>query len=298
MSNTLLQHICNTVASHEIIGLGEATHGSYKNSVLRSKLIKTLVTKYSIREIVLEDDVKLINTIMLDNGEHLSQIMPYLLHPWDNKIMEDLFKWVFNWNRTHPDDTVRVYGVDIIKQDNIPFKHKIAASLTKSYDMYSAKLYDTTLNERQHIALRDKIMSHLFEEQHTSGTPCVLIFHNAHLNHSGYQKAMGYYIKQTFGDKYFAVANSFIRGSYSGWFYGGKENLPNEFQVVSVTHNDPIYNAKQPTFFAPPPAKYIWLPDSYVDKRDPYKFFYKKNTNGFDGVLLINDETPLHSYKE
>jgi erythromycin esterase-like protein len=294
----IISEVCNSLAKHEIIGLGEATHGSYKNSVMRFKIIKLLVEKYSIREIVIEDDVKIVNKIMIDDGVHLQQIMPYLMHPWDNKIMEEMLLYIINWNKNNPDDKVRVYGVDIIKQGAVPFKHKIAASLNKSYESYSINMYDTTLNERQHIALRDKVMAALFEEQHVPGVSCVMIFHNAHLNHSGYQKAMGYYIKQKFGTKYFAVANSFIRGSYSGWFYGDKENLPSEYQVISVNKEDSIYNAKSPTFFSPPPAKYIWLPDSYVDKRDPYKFFYKKNTNGFDAVLLINDETPLHSYKE
>jgi hypothetical protein len=300
MSATLIKHVCDTVAEHEIIGLGEATHGNYKNAVIRLHIIKRLVEHYHIREIVLEDDVKLINKIMLDNGAHLKQIMPYLMHPWDNKIMEQLFEWIFKWNTRNPNDKVTVYGVDIIQQGPIPFNHRLSASLTKAYTSYSTQMYNPSLQlkERQHIILRDHIMSKLFEEQHKKGVPCVLIFHNAHLNHSGYQKAMGYYIKKKFGENYFAVANSFIRGSYSGWFFGGKENLPSEYQVITVNNKDSIYSTSAPTFYAPPPAKYIWLPDSYVDKRDPYKFFYKKNTNGFDAVLLINNETPLHSFKE
>jgi erythromycin esterase-like protein len=278
----MIKQISTVISNYDIIGLGEATHGNYKNAVFRSKLIKHLITHHSIREIVLEDDIIVVNKIM-KAPDKLTQLMPYLMFPWDNKIIEDLFTWVFEWNRKNP--KVSVYGVDATGVDS-PFKHTLPPSIIKKYNKMKEEQYDKPS--------RDKNMSEFFEDMHDPSKKSVLIFHNSHLSYSGYQKLMGYYIKQKF-DKYFVLANSFTRGSFSGSFYD-KRTKKGEYQVISVDVKDPEFN-KDKDFLYPPPA-YVWLPDSYVDSRDPYKYFFKKKSHGYDAVLLINDEKPLHSFKE
>lgn len=284
----MIKQISTVISNYDIIGLGEATHGNYKNAVFRSKLIKHLITHHSVREIVLEDDVIVVNKIM-NHPDKLTQLMPYLMIPWDNEIMEDLFKWVFEWNRKNSENSenskVTIYGVDVTGV-NSPFKHSISPNIIKKYNKMKEEQYDKRS--------RDKNMSELFEDIHDPSKKSVLIFHNSHLNYSGYQKLMGYYIKQKF-EKYFVLANSFIRGSYTGFFYDKKTDT-GEFQVISVDIKEAKFN-KDKDFLYPPPAL-VWLPDSYVDKRDPYKYFFKKKSYGYDAVLLINDEKPIHSFKE
>jgi len=278
----MIKQISTIISNYDIIGLGEATHGNYKNALFRSKLIKHLITHHSIREIVLEDDIIVVNKIM-NAPDKLTQLMPYLMFPWDNKIMEDLFNWVFEWNRRN--SKVSIYGVDATGVDS-PFNHTLSPSIIKKYNKMKQEQYDKVS--------RDKNMSELFEDMHDPSKKSVLIFHNSHLSYSGYQKLMGYYIKQKF-DKYFVLANSFIRGSFLGFFYDNKEKK-GEFQVISVDVKDAIFN-KDKDFLYPPP-EYVWLPDSYVDNRDPYKYFFKKKSHGYDAVLLINHEKPLHTFKE
>jgi hypothetical protein len=281
----MIRQISNIISKYDVIGLGEATHGNYKNALFRSKLIKHLITHHSIREIVLEDDIIVVNKIM-NHQDKFTQLMPYLMFPWDNKIMEDLFTWVFEWNSKNSENSkVTIYGVDVTGIDS-PFKHTLSPSIIKKYNKMKGEQYDKSS--------RDKNMSELFEDMHDPSKKCVLIFHNSHLSYSGYQKLMGYYIKQKF-EKYFVLANSFTRGSFLGFFYD-KRTKTGEFQVISVDVKDSDFD-KDTDFLYPPPA-YVWLPDSYVDERDPYKYFFKKKSHGYDAVLLINDEKPLHTFKE
>ena len=49
------------VSHYEIVGLGEATHGNYKNSRFRLNVIKKLIKDHGFREIFFEAEVFRVN---------------------------------------------------------------------------------------------------------------------------------------------------------------------------------------------------------------------------------------------
>ena len=71
------------------------------------------------------------------------------------------------------------------------------------------------------------------------------------------------------------------------------------FEVLHAKVNvkDPIYDAKQPTFFTQPPTNYIYEGLMAFDPKHPDKYFNKASSHGYDMVILINDEKPLNVYR-
>jgi erythromycin esterase-like protein len=282
------------VSEYELIGLGEGSHGSYKNGVFRARAIKKLIEEHGVREVFLEDDV--FGMIQIEAGglSRLAERMNELQYCFDNAPMRNLYTWILTFNKAHPKDKVRILGADI-QRFNVGDISDDSA-LGKLYRRCAKYARDHERMENATSA-RDAMMAKMIQAQHKAGVKAVLMFHNDHLNKSAVHSNMGHWLKKAYGDKYVVVANTFIRGTYHGFFMGYTEGLKNEFQVSTVHVKDRIYDAAEPTFLPSPPAPYLWEGHGGVDKRDPYKEFKRKSSHGFDAVLLINDETPLRPFK-
>jgi hypothetical protein len=234
----------------------------------------------------LEDDVFTMKQINDDKGQNLHKIMNQLQYPFDNIALRTLYKWIFQFNKTYPDDTVKILGADIqlYQLQDISDKSPLGALYRK-------------WGQHQKKDSRDKAMAEMIKAQHTSGVKTVIIFHNDHLNKSAVHSNMGFHINQSYSGKYIVVANTFTKGTYHGLFMGYTEGLKNRFVDITINAKDPFYKGNNPIFYCPPAVNYIWEGHGGVDPRDPMKYFNRRSSNGFDAILFINNELPLKPYR-
>jgi erythromycin esterase-like protein len=280
------------LSSFEIVGLGECTHGNKKNTLFRFELIKTLIQKHKFRCVVLEEDVY---------GVH--QSVHTFQWNWANPIMKKLLDWIVSWNSSHPSDKVTILGVDIQKWQILSDdeKKELKSKKAKVAELYCKYGALNESNAKKGLDKRDFYMFKMFEKQWNS-KKTICIFHNGHLSkvqqHKDYVP-FGHYLYTSFGNQYFNVANTFVKGKYYGMYMGFFEGKKNEFQTVTIHIKDKVYgDTKGPQFFYPPPTDYCWEGHGAVDKRDPLKYFEKVSTKGYDSILLINNEEPLIPYKD
>ena len=289
-----MSKLIQTVSPYEIIGLGEGSHGSYKNAVFRKNVIKQLIKEHNVREVFIEDDVFTLLKILKDKGRNLSKIMHELQWSFDNSIMRNLFEWIFEFNKKHPKDQVKILGIDIQlyqledKSDN--------SQLGVLYRKWGKYHIDHQSTKDTHSS-RDKGMAEMIKAQHVKGVKAVCMAHNLHLNKSAVHSNMGFHINQAYPDKYIVIANTFTKGTYHVLFLGYSEGLKNEFQNITVNVKDPFYKGTHPIFYDSPPVNYLWSGDGTGDSRDPMKHFVRNSSNGFDAILFINNEEPLKPYK-
>ena len=292
---SVMNNLIATVSSYELIGLGEGSHGSYKQAIFRTHVIKKLIQEHNVREVFLEDDVFTMLHIDRDDKKHLHKHMNQLMFCFDNIAMRTLYTWILQFNKDHPSDTVKILGADIQSYQIEDMSDK--SPLGALYRKWGQYHIDHPTGGKDTHSSRDKAMAEMIKGQHVSGVKAVLIFHNDHLNKSKIHYNMGFHINQAYPKKYIVVANTFTKGTYHGLFEGWTEGLKNEFVDITVNVKDPFYKGDIPIFYYPPPVNYIWEGHGGVDPRDPMKYFVRKSSHGFDAILFINNEEPLKPYK-
>jgi len=117
--NTDLALLQEYIKNKEIIGLGEATHGTKEFQNMRTRIISYLVSDLGFRTIVLEESYShclRINSYIL-NGEGTAEeaVKEGLCYPWVFKTEETvaLVKWLREYNvMADTNNKVRFYGMD------------------------------------------------------------------------------------------------------------------------------------------------------------------------------------------
>ncbi|MFC7071872.1 erythromycin esterase family protein [Halovenus rubra] len=102
----------------EIVGLGEATHGTHELFTLKQRLLCHLVAECGFRTVAFETDF--VNTLALDEFVHHGVGTPadalddLILWVWKTETIRDTVEWLrtFNVGRP-PEDRVRIYGVSL-----------------------------------------------------------------------------------------------------------------------------------------------------------------------------------------
>jgi erythromycin esterase len=105
----------------QVIGLGEATHGSREIGDVRLAMVKRLVERHGFRLIALEDSTVrwrrlagYVSGAAADSGGHL------LEWGWiGRRPRRALLEWVRAWNLAHPADPVRIVGLDPQSNDDL-----------------------------------------------------------------------------------------------------------------------------------------------------------------------------------
>ncbi len=103
--------------SSQIIGLGEATHGTSEFEELRIEIIKLLVTKYSYRHIILEASypqcIALNEYINNGTGNCKKALAAFVPWPFVTEGMLGLLHWLKEYNAMMPlERKVQFYGMD------------------------------------------------------------------------------------------------------------------------------------------------------------------------------------------
>lgn len=117
LPSTDLQTLCKTISNEKkLVGLGESTHGTKEFTLLRSEIVKTLVTSYNYKVFILEADYapcKKINEYLQTGTGNVEQLMLELrLWPWIHEDFLNLLVWLKDYNLNNPTQRVRFYGMD------------------------------------------------------------------------------------------------------------------------------------------------------------------------------------------
>ncbi len=118
-----------------IIGLGEGSHGTAEFFRVQTEVTRYLIEKKNVRLVLAEllpglaeamnIVLQLPNEIVTQRIEDTIRQMPF--ETWSSNEFEELFGFIYNWNRSHPDDPVVFRGIDV--------SHTNAASVLR--DMHS-----------------------------------------------------------------------------------------------------------------------------------------------------------------
>ncbi|MGI5165798.1 erythromycin esterase family protein [Spirillospora sp. CA-253888] len=98
-----------------VVGLGTTTRGAHELFVLQHRMLAFLVEEMGFRTLALEDDWT--SALLLDDhlrtGEgDLRELLREAWLPWQVEEVLDALAWLRAFNKRHPDDPVRVIGMD------------------------------------------------------------------------------------------------------------------------------------------------------------------------------------------
>ena len=107
------------LAKAQVAGLGEATHGSHEDRLLKAVLVQAMVEKHGLRTILIEANragVQQLNAYAsaaptgLLAAEAVKQAPVFRI--LKTEVMADLLTWLRGWNAVNGDQPVRLAGID------------------------------------------------------------------------------------------------------------------------------------------------------------------------------------------
>lgn len=111
--------LARRLAEAKIVGLGEATHGSHQDALLKSLLVQDMVENHGLRLILFEanrtgtDQLNIYASAMptgLLAAEAVKQAP--IFNVLKTEVMADLLAWLRGWNAVNADQPVRLVGID------------------------------------------------------------------------------------------------------------------------------------------------------------------------------------------
>lgn len=109
--------IAQDLSQSEIVGLGEATHGTAEFQKQKVQVIKDLIANHGFRAVAFEDDMALARAIdsFVQGGTAptTSLGLGFTYRWWKTADVYDLLTWMRTYNAQHPKDPVHFYGFDV-----------------------------------------------------------------------------------------------------------------------------------------------------------------------------------------
>lgn len=128
----------------QLIGLGEATHGTADFNHIRARFFRYLVERKGFRIFILEDEASSYFAMQafLHGRGSLEQALKALraYGTWGTDENIELFKWIAAFNSAHPKDPIIFFGVDM--QDSITILESLKQATTEFTDKTKKKLVD------------------------------------------------------------------------------------------------------------------------------------------------------------
>jgi len=116
----------------QVIGLGEATHGSRELNDFRLAVVQRLVTRNGFRLVALEDSASRWRALEPYVQGEAANPVGTLEWGWiGRRVRRELLDWARQWNLEHPNDRIRIIGVD--PQDNLASREQLGAFLEQAY---------------------------------------------------------------------------------------------------------------------------------------------------------------------
>lgn len=141
-ANELLP-LADRLVTAQVIGVGEATHGSHEDQAFKASLIKTLVQQGQLRYLVLEANRQIgsdLDDYVAGRGGDLPTLLrsPSFFRIWRDEEFAGLILWLRAWN-VQSDRPVRIIGIDcqdagVDAQSALRFVAAHDAPLARSFD--------------------------------------------------------------------------------------------------------------------------------------------------------------------
>lgn len=273
-----MQRIINYIKDYQIVGLGEATHGQLKITLLRIKIFKILCQKYGFNVFVLEEQYSCCN--LLDKyikgtiNTNLHELMSKLMIIYRTKEMYNLIQFMKKYNMLHT-NKLSILGVDIQHQC-----YKPITNIDKYVDSLNKKFY-------KNKKMRDPYMFRVFDKCYRNTNKYVLYGHAGHIGcFEIYGKpSLGCLLYENYD--YVSIGNTFFKGRYIGKNFESKK-----YEIAKI--NEPI-EIKSGFLILSPKRYNMYFGGFSVDKNNPLKYFDKEkiDDSNFDAVIVLNNELPL-----
>ncbi|MFB6126644.1 MAG: erythromycin esterase family protein [Halolamina sp.] len=107
----------DAIADAEVVGLGEATHGTREFFELKHRLVRWLAAEHDLGAFVMEANLPEARTVdeyvVHGRGDPAAALADVYFWTWQVQAVRDLLAWLRAYNADRPlGDRVRVYGVD------------------------------------------------------------------------------------------------------------------------------------------------------------------------------------------
>jgi erythromycin esterase len=116
-ANDDVQLLRHAVASAQVVGLGESTHGAHEQFALKDRIVRVLVTDFGFRSLALEEDWTKgleIDRYIVSGQGNIRDIVAEAGIPWRTEEIVANVEWLRRYNETHRHDPVRFVGVDVV----------------------------------------------------------------------------------------------------------------------------------------------------------------------------------------
>lgn len=119
-----LQPLKKILQDVQVIGLGEATHGTHEFFEIKHRLVRFLVTQMGFTAFVIESsfsDCEPINDyILTGKGDRATVLTNQNYTAWDTEEFSAMLDWMRDYNQKVPDEKkVRFYGLDVLSLQRV-----------------------------------------------------------------------------------------------------------------------------------------------------------------------------------
>jgi erythromycin esterase len=130
-----LQPLKKILQDAQVVGLGEATHGTQEFVKMKQRLIEFLVTQMGFTALALESSYSncqpINDYILTGKGDRAAVLTGQGYTAWDTEEFSALLDWLRAYNQKVPDERrVRFYGLDVLSSHGIG-REKVLAYIKK-----------------------------------------------------------------------------------------------------------------------------------------------------------------------
>lgn len=118
-----LSKISKKISTHKFVAIGESGHAVAKYHTIRSIIARELILKYKFRNIFVEDNIldgfSINQTLQKCSSEDTTpqelqkSFALFDIQTFKHNEFFPLFKFICDWNKQHPKDTVNLMGMDL-----------------------------------------------------------------------------------------------------------------------------------------------------------------------------------------
>jgi erythromycin esterase len=130
-----LQSLKKILQDVQVIGLGEATHGTHEFFKMKHRLVEFLVTQMGFTAFVLESSYSncqpINDYILTGKGDRAEVLTDQGYMAWDIEEFSAMLDWIRAYNEKLPDEKkVRFYGIDVLSFQGVG-REKVLAYIQK-----------------------------------------------------------------------------------------------------------------------------------------------------------------------
>lgn len=277
------------VNDHDIVAIGEATHGQLKLNKFRNTMTKIMITKCGFNVVVIEEQyscAQILDGYIKNDDVDISNgldAFPYL-----NTEFVALLEFLKRYNVKH-NNCVSILGIDC--QHVCPIYD--SNSEMNTYVNRVIEKYDELTDTKDKANYRDKCMFDIFMRLYDREKKYVIFAHNGHIQKTPYNlndtiKWFGNHMSEHFKRQYLSIGNTFYNGSYLA------KDVDNDYRP-GISHVNVAKQLENGVYYVDNMRDIVVYEGSVVySSRNENEYFYETRLNNrFDILLVINNELPF-----